>query len=442
MPRETGPRATGEQVLGLDAQALVDRQQRAFVQAALDGQRRRQVLVRVGQHHRCCRRRRPAPRAIERIAPGEAEALLVPGLHRLRATSSQRRAVAISSAGAARAPGRPSAPWPARHACLPSARHRGLQADQPRQALRAAGAGQQTHLHLGQADHRGRRRVGQHRWWQASASSKPPPIAVPLIAATNGLAAGLEPRYTRDSEPYFEQHRQRIVGGVVEVGLHRHQVGAGDEGLLPEVTMAPLMAASPATRSMPRQAVDERLVDHVHRLAGIVDRQQRDAVGIDLAADQSCAFVVVASDRSITIAEPMPAATHRLTRAVPFAAALEFVERGAEDHRARAPSGRPIAIAPPLTLMRSWSMPARSMKVSTTDEKASFSSHRSMSAVRHAGARQPRRRRAVEHQRGSGADGGERPDAARGFRPGARRGRLPTSTAAAPSTMPLELPAW
>ena len=93
-----------------------------------------------------------------------------------------------------------------------------------------AGPRQQTDLDLGNPT----AAVGlsaSTRWWQASASSKPPPIAAPLIAATTGLPQVSRRRKARDSEPYFEQHLDRVVGGLVEVGLHHQQVGAGDEGL-------------------------------------------------------------------------------------------------------------------------------------------------------------------------------------------------------------------
>ena len=63
---------------------------------------------------------------------------------------------------------------------LPAARgqiDRGAHADEARQALRAAGAGNEAELDLRQADDGAA--ASSTRAWQASASSKPPPSAVP-----------------------------------------------------------------------------------------------------------------------------------------------------------------------------------------------------------------------------------------------------------------------
>ena len=111
-----------------------------------------------------------------------------------------------------------------------------------------------------------------------------------------------------------------------------------------------------------------------------------------------------------------------------------------------APSGWPIAIAPPLTLVTSWVMPMSFMKRIATAAKASFISKRSMSptsrpalasALRVAGAGP------VSMIVGSAPETAVATIRARGVRPSA----VPTSSVpivmiAAPSTMPEELPAW
>ena len=79
------------------------------------------------------------------------------------------------------------------------------------------------------------------------------------------------------------------------------------------------------------------------------------------------------------VAMPMPAPTHSVARPV---ARLRRSSSSSSVPRIMAPvapSGWPIAIAPPLTFMRSCGTFITSMKRSTTEAKASFSSYRSMS---------------------------------------------------------------
>ncbi len=91
------------------------------------------------------------------------------------------------------------------------------------------------------------------RWWQASASSKPPPIAAPLIAATTGLPQVSRRRKARDSEPYFSNSTSTGSSAVwSRLASIASRSAPATKASLPEVTMAPLIAASPATRSMPR----------------------------------------------------------------------------------------------------------------------------------------------------------------------------------------------
>ncbi|MCY1448266.1 hypothetical protein D9M71_649230 [compost metagenome] len=137
--------------------------------------------------------------------------------------------------------------------------------------------------------------------------------------------------------------------------------------------------------------------------------------------------------------------THKVTSAVPAPLRSNSSSAVLTSMAPVAPSGWPRAIAPPLTLIRSWEMFSTRMYSSTTDAKASLSSNRSMSATPI-----PARLRARK-EAGAGPSsmmvGSEPMEAklrirARGLRP--RRSpasRLPTSTAAAPSTIPEELPA-
>ena len=111
-----------------------------------------------------------------------------------------------------------------------------------------------------------------------------------------------------------------------------------------------------------------------------------------------------------------------------------------------APSGWPIAMAPPFTLTLPWSTSKACMKRSTTLAKASLTSNKSMSptlmpvsfrifSVTGTGP--------VRLMVGSVPIFAVAFTRARGFRPYfSPNSLLPTSTAAAPSTIPEELPAW
>ena len=144
------------------------------------------------------------------------------------------------------------------------------------------------------------------------------------------------------------------------------------------------------------------------------------------------------------VAVPMPPPTQRLISAV-------FRSRRSSSSRTVpriivpvAPNGCPIAMAPPLTLILSCGMSSRCMNNMTTEANASLSSNRSMSSVV-----MPQRLKTFS------ADGAgpvsmmvgsvpidENPLIfARGARPRTSPASLlPTSIAAAPSTIPLELP--
>ena len=111
-----------------------------------------------------------------------------------------------------------------------------------------------------------------------------------------------------------------------------------------------------------------------------------------------------------------------------------------------APSGWPMAMAPPLTLVTSEVMPMSFMNRMATAAKASFISQRSMSptsrpalasALRAAGAGP------VSMMVGSAPETAAEMIRARGVRPSeVPTSSVPMATMAAPSTMPEELPAW
>ena len=93
---------------------------------------------------------------------------------------------------------------------------RRLDAEHPDDAGDAAAAGEQAEGRLGQADLDLRVVDERSGGWQASAISKPPPSAAPLIAATTGLREGLEP-----AQVGLDRLGQsaKTAGGVVRAGL-------------------------------------------------------------------------------------------------------------------------------------------------------------------------------------------------------------------------------
>src|SRR6478735_761844 len=100
--------------------------------------------------------------------------------------------------------------------------------------------------------------------------------------------------------------------------------------------------------------------DDVHRTAGHVPDQGRNAVGVGLEAEigEVHRFSPLRADqtRSMMVATPMPAATQSVTSAVCL-----FVRSSSSSTVPRiiapvAPSGWPIAMAPPLTLRMASSM--------------------------------------------------------------------------------------
>ena len=110
------------------------------------------------------------------------------------------------------------------------------------------------------------------------------------------------------------------------------------------------------------------------------------------------------------------------------------------------PTGWPSAIAPPLTLTLSRSGSCTAAQDSATEAKASLTSNRSMSPMRHAGRSEHPLgglHRAVEVEVGLGADEGlgDDPGARPAGRARAARSASISSTAAAPSEICEEVPA-
>src|SRR5262249_5083279 len=153
-----------------------------------------------------------------------------------------------------------------------------------------------------------------------------------------------------------------------------------------------------------------------------------------------------AHTRSMMVAVPMPAPMHSVTSAVSRLLRSSSSIAVPRIMAPVAPSGWPIAIAPPLTLTFLGSSLNACRKRSTSAAKASLTSIRSMFlsvilarlstfSVTSIGP--------VSISAGSEPMLAKARILARGLSPAARPASLlPTSTAAAPSTMPDELPAW
>ena len=90
-----------------------------------------------------------------------------------------------------------------------------------------------------------------NRWWQASAISRPPPIAVPLMAQATGLPQVSSLRSRLDSENTFSNIS---AGGSLAIAsaffsMSLRSAPARNSGLA-EVTTAPFSAGSDLSRSM------------------------------------------------------------------------------------------------------------------------------------------------------------------------------------------------
>ena len=130
------------------------------------------------------------------------------------------------------------------------------------------------------------------RWWLARQSSKPPPSAVPLIAATHGLPQVSSRRQSTDQPAALveQQHRGRLLaarlrgfGELPPERLQHGEIGAGAERLLARGDDRALDGG------VGRDVLDDGgqflgglRVDHVHRPAGRIPGDERDAVGVDI----------------------------------------------------------------------------------------------------------------------------------------------------------------
>ena len=157
-----------------------------------------------------------------------------------------------------------------------------------RDPLRAAGAREQADLDLRQSESRLALSAAMRRW-QASASSKPPPTAVPLIAATHGLPQVSTRRHSSDSLRLSSNRRAFAASSPCECdqfhegaaqGLQHGEIGAAQNVSLPDVMTAPFTAASVAVcLTIAASSFDHRSVDDIHRAARHVPGHERDAVG-------------------------------------------------------------------------------------------------------------------------------------------------------------------
>src|SRR5690606_31863167 len=98
--------------------------------------------------------------------------------------------------------------------------------------------------------------------------------------------------------------------------------------------------------------------DDVHRLAGHIDREQRDTVGVEVVLDgfHGHSSPMRVQIRSMIVPVPIPAPTHRLMSAVPLPVRSSSSSTVPRIMAPVAPSGCPIAMAPPHTLILSCGM--------------------------------------------------------------------------------------
>src|SRR5207248_1514484 len=121
-------------------------------------------------------------------------------------------------------------------------------------------------------------------------------------------------------------------------------------------------------------------VHRVRRLLRVVERQHDDAVGVLLPADGLALGHFFPHTRSMMVATPMPPPMQRVTSARRAWRRSSSSTTVPTSIAPVAPSGWPIAIAPPLTLTFSSGRRRSLIHLSTTEANASLSSHRSMSS--------------------------------------------------------------
>ncbi len=235
---------------GLERQALRERRRRALLHDLDRRERRRVVAARLREHRarapsqkmsgRSSRSSKPdAPRARAAAGPSASASAA------RRATSSRIGAGHTSSTS-------PALQRPRRleRAARQDQVERRREADEPRQPLRAARAGQEPEHHLGQAERRlrvvggdpvaaGERELGADRRG-----------SVPWIAATTGTRAALDP-----VEDRVRGARERLALLGRADAREVLDVGAGDE----VVGLAAADRRPPCTGGVPLDVVEQRL---------------------------------------------------------------------------------------------------------------------------------------------------------------------------------------
>ncbi|MFO1270365.1 MAG: hypothetical protein U1F50_01550 [Rubrivivax sp.] len=165
--------------------------------------------------------------------------------------------------------------------------HRVAEGCQPRQALRAAGAGQETPAHFGNAQLQ-LRVVGHHALAAGQRQFQPAAERQPVDGGDPGLGAVLQPHELASQAAAGLEHL--LVGGglrLVGVAAHHHQVGAGQEAGLAagDDDALHLRVVLGAVHQLV-QRVHQAGREHVHRAAGHVDDGEQHAVAVERRADE------------------------------------------------------------------------------------------------------------------------------------------------------------
>ncbi len=155
-------------------------------------------------------------------------------------------------------------------------------ADQPGNALRAAGTWAKPNLHLGLAD-LDALAIGGHAVMAGERDLEAAPERRAVDGAGHGLAAGFKPpQHLREVQDGFQRLGGRRGLGLDDQAFHPDQVRARDEARLAGGDDYALRG------DVARGALDGRLklvhefrADDVHRFARLVDGQGCDAIAVD-----------------------------------------------------------------------------------------------------------------------------------------------------------------
>ena len=311
------------ELLRLDPKAGVDRHLCAFVNGGEDRKRRWVVPHRGTRDQR--RAGREGLRRRRRAHPGaarHAKPLAIPRLDCFRRTQ-QPAACAIDDLRGGR--GLVHHPLTERVGgpdllAFGDQTQRLRDTDQPRQPLRATGAGEQADLHLREAD-AGLRLVGKN----------------PVVTGERQLEAGAEchavdrrrERFTAGLEPpedpvqvRTELRRLRRRDAALEHRRHVLDIRAGHEARLPggdDHTAHGRIRGQLVDAGF--ELAQETRGHDVHRAIDDIDQEHRNAVAVDGLADVLCHVPVCLAmparhTRSMIVVVPIPAPTHRVTSAV------------------------------------------------------------------------------------------------------------------------------